>query len=111
MDFSNYQNQAKRTAVYPSPKSIVGLMYVALGLNGEAGEIANDIKKTVRDDSGILTPERHAQLIDELGDVLWYVAMMCYELEIPLETIAVRNLSKLKKRQRENKLHGSGDDR
>jgi NTP pyrophosphatase (non-canonical NTP hydrolase) len=105
MEFSNYQNQAKRTAIYPNQHSFNGLLYLVLGLTGESGEVANNIKKCIRDDNGVLTAERHAKIIDELGDVLWYVTMLCYELEIPLETIAIRNLAKLKKRQRENTLH------
>lgn len=111
MEFSNYQNQAKRTAIYPSAKSIIGLMYVALGLTGESGEIANDIKKTVRDDRGVLNYERQCQIIDEMGDVLWYLTMMCYELDTTLETVALRNLAKLRKRQRDDTLHDSGDVR
>jgi NTP pyrophosphatase (non-canonical NTP hydrolase) len=105
MEFLSYQNQAKRTAVYPSARSIIGLMYVTLGLTGETGEVANDIKKTVRDDNGILTDDRKDQIIDELGDVLWYAAMLCYELDITLETVALRNLAKLRKRQRDHTLH------
>lgn len=111
MEFSNYQKQATKTAVYPGTKSIIGLMYVALELANEAGEVAGDVKKTVRDDSGILTSERKDHIIDELGDVLWDIAMLCYEIETPLETVATRNLAKLRKRQRENTIHGSGDDR
>jgi NTP pyrophosphatase (non-canonical NTP hydrolase) len=109
MEFLSYQNQAKRTAIYPSSKSIIGLMYVTLGLTGEAGEIANDVKKTVRDDAGVLSETRQQQIINELGDVLWYMAMMCYELDTTLETIAIRNLAKLRKRQHENTLHDSGE--
>lgn len=109
MEFSNYQNQAKRTAIYPATHSIIGLMYVVLGLTGECGEIANDIKKTVRDDKGVLSVERSNHLIDELGDVLWYAAMLCYELDTTLETVALRNLAKLRKRQRDNTLRDNED--
>lgn len=105
MELLSYQNQAKRTAVYPSNHTIIGLMYVTLGLTGESGEIANNVKKTVRDDNGILTDDRKDQIIDELGDVLWYISMLCYEIDVSLETVALRNLAKLRKRQRENKLH------
>lgn len=111
MEFSNYQNQAKRTAVYPKQEVVNNLNYLALGLSGECGEVANDVKKCIRDDKGLLTIERSNHLIDELGDVLWYAAMLCYELNTTLETVALRNLAKLKKRQRENTLHDSGDTR
>lgn len=104
MELLSYQNQAKRTAIYPQSHSIIGLMYVALGLTGESGEIANDIKKTVRDDAGVLTLERKTQIVDEMGDVLWYLAMLCYELDTTLESVAVHNLAKLRKRQRDSTL-------
>ncbi len=105
MEFSNYQNQAKRTAIYPAENSNVGLMYVALGLCGESGEVADNIKKVIRDANGEITADRHDALVSEMGDVLWYLAMLCYELETTLETVALRNLAKLRKRQRENALH------
>lgn len=110
MELLSYQNQARRTAVYPSTHSIIGLMYVTLGLTGETGEIANDIKKTVRDDAGVLTPERKNQIVDEMGDVLWYLAMLCYEMDTTLESVAVHNLAKLRKRQRDNTLNDRDRD-
>lgn len=111
MEFSNYQNQAKRTAIYPKQTIVDNLLYLGLGLANEAGEVAGDLKKLIRDDNGVLTIARHTHLIDELGDVLWYLSMLCYELDTTLETVALRNLAKLRKRQRENSLHDSGDDR
>lgn len=111
MEFSNYQNQAKRTAIYPGEYSNIGLMYVALGLCGESGEVADNIKKIIRDTNGEISSERHELLVKELGDVLWYLAMLCYELDTTLETVALRNLAKLRKRQRDNTLHDNGDDR
>jgi NTP pyrophosphatase (non-canonical NTP hydrolase) len=104
MEFLNYQNQAKRTAIYPGTHTDIGLMYVTLGLNGEAGEIANNVKKIIRDDL-VITEERSDEIIDEMGDVLWYLTMLCYELETTLETVALRNIAKLKKRQRDNTIH------
>lgn len=110
MELLSYQNQAKRTVVYPSNHTIIGLMYVTLGLAGESGEIANNVKKTVRDDAGILTSERKDQIIDELGDVLWYLSMLCYELDTTLEFVALHNLAKLRKRQRDNTVHDRNRD-
>jgi len=111
MEFSNYQNQSKRTAVYPNQNSMQGLQYVGLGLCGECGEVAENIKKAIRDDSGEITFERQEALIKEMGDVLWYLSQIATELDITLETIALRNLAKLRKRQRDDTLHGSGDER
>jgi len=111
MEFSNYQNQAKRTAIYPNQGSVSGLQYVVLGLCGECGEVAENIKKSIRDDKGFISSDRQDALIKELGDVLWYLSQIAGELDTTLETIALRNLAKLRKRQRDNTLHGSGDDR
>lgn len=111
MEFSNYQNQAKRTAIYPGEYSNIGLMYVTLGLCGESGEVADNIKKLIRDANGEMSADRHELLVAEMGDVLWYLAMLCYELDTTLETVALRNLAKLRKRQRDQTLHGSGDER
>lgn len=106
-----YQNRAKLTAVYPKQTIIDNLVYLALGLAGESGETANKIKKTIRDDNGVLTDERKDQIVDEMGDVLWYLAMLCYELNTTLESVAVHNLAKLRKRQRDNTLHDDGNTR
>lgn len=111
MDFKNYQNQSKRTAVYPNQSTLQGLEYTTLGLTEEAGEIAGNVKRIFRDDNETLTSERVNKIIDEMGDLLWYLAQLCYELNTSLETVATRNLAKLRKRQRGNTLHGSGDDR
>lgn len=101
MDLNTYQQKAKATAIYPET---IGLQYTILGLAGEAGEVANLYKKVLRDDEGILTQEKRASLIDELGDVLWYLAMISEELDEDLETIAKYNLQKLARRKFLNTL-------
>lgn len=110
-----YQNEASRTAVYPGQNGPIGLMYVTLKLNGEAGEVAEDVGKALRDDGLLdvskLTNDRKEKLIAELGDVLWYVAMLARELHVPLSGIAARNLLKLRQRQAKGTLKGSGSDR
>ena len=101
---NEYQKAAEATAVYPRRK---GLEYTAVGLAGEAGEYANKVKKIVRgDESG-----NAWEMADELGDVLWYVAMAARELNISLEQVASRNLAKLADRKDRDKLKGSGDSR
>jgi NTP pyrophosphatase (non-canonical NTP hydrolase) len=102
---NEYQSEACTTAVYPQAK---GLEYTALGLAGEAGEIANKVKKVLRDGASAYDPDA---LANELGDVLWYVAMFAEELGIDLDDIAVLNLSKLKSRQKRGVLKGAGDNR
>jgi NTP pyrophosphatase (non-canonical NTP hydrolase) len=110
MDMSKYQSEAMKTAIYPKD---LGLIYTALGLCGEAGEVAEKVKKYIRD-SNRDDKDYHilrSHLIGELGDVLWYVANLAIEMDLDLSKIAEANLYKLKSRQERNKLGGSGDDR
>jgi len=109
MTLNDYQAEAWKTAIYPCKGH--NLVYPILGLNGEAGELAEHCKKMMRDDNNKLTLERKAAIIKELGDVLWYVSDTCTELNIPLEKVARKNLEKLADRKKRNKIHGSGDDR
>lgn len=105
-----YQAGARTTARYPT-RGLLGLSYTTLGLAGEAGEIANKLKKVIRDQNGHLTDDSRAALADELGDVLWYVASLAHELGVPLDDIARRNLAKLADRHRCGTITGSGDHR
>src|ERR687894_79138 len=108
MDFSEYQSLSRRTATYP--RAGEDLTYPALGLCGEAGEVAEKVKKTIRDDGGVLSEERRGALARELGDVLWYTAQLATEAGLELERIAQDNLEKLLSRQERGVLRGSGDD-
>jgi NTP pyrophosphatase (non-canonical NTP hydrolase) len=108
MDLSEYQRQSRRTAEYPRD---AWLAYPALGLAGEAGEVAEHAKKAIRDDAGKVNEERRAAMSKELGDVLWYVAQLATELGLDLDEIAGQNLEKLFSRQARGMLSGSGDDR
>ena len=108
MELSDYQQRSRHTAQYPRSASLV---YPALGLAGEAGEVAEHVKKAIRDDASSITPERKAALARELGDVLWYLSQLATELELELDAIAAENLDKLRSRQRRGVLSGSGDDR
>ena len=109
MDFSEYQSLSRRTAAYP--RAGEDMTYPALGLCGEAGEVAEKVKKTLRDDGGVLTDERREGLSRELGDVLWYLSQLATEAGLDLEEIAAENLDKLFSRQERGMLRGSGDDR
>jgi NTP pyrophosphatase (non-canonical NTP hydrolase) len=108
MEISEYQRLSRRTAAYPRE---AWLAYPALGLAGEAGEVAEHAKKAIRDDAGAVSPARREQMAKELGDVLWYVAQLASELELDLDAVAQANLDKLLSRQRRGVLSGSGDDR
>lgn len=109
MNFNEYQQQARTTAVYPNIGD--NYIYPALGLCGEAGEVAEKIKKIIRDNNGIITYEKNIEIQKELGDVLWYVSNLASELGVDLNRVAQSNLDKLFARKAENKLHGSGDNR
>ena len=96
MKFEEYQEAASRTALYPRRMS--NLEYPTLGLAGEAGEVANIVKKIQRDHGGVLTDEIRGKLKDELGDVLWYISACADELGLTLTQIAEYNVDKLAKR-------------
>ena len=97
MGFADYQQRSRATAVYPGAGD--NILYPTLGLCGEAGEVAEKVKKMVRDDDGVLTPERREALAKELGDVLWYVAQVATEADLDLQEVADANLRKLLSRQ------------
>lgn len=107
--FDFYQKTADTTAIYPERGS--NLAYPVLGLCGEAGEVAEKLKKAIRDDGGSITPETRKAIIKELGDVLWYVNAVCYELNVNLSVVASTNLEKVTSRQRRGTLQGSWDNR
>jgi NTP pyrophosphatase (non-canonical NTP hydrolase) len=109
MLISEYQELSRRTATYPGAGE--NIVYPTLGLAGEAGEVAEKVKKLLRDDGGVLSEERRAALAGELGDVLWYVAQVATEADLDLEQIAQGNLDKLLSRQQRGVLSGSGDQR
>ena len=96
MNFEEYQSEARKTALYP--RRLENLEYPTLGLAGEAGEVANIVKKIQRDHDGVLKDEIRAKLKDELGDVLWYISACADELDLTLTEIAAYNVDKLAKR-------------
>ena len=107
-DFNAYQRSASRTAIYPEQHKI---LYPALGLAGEAGEVANKVKKLIRDGPDKRPETWREDIASEIGDVLWYCAALASDLDIPLSKIAGQNKTKLEHRQKNNTLQGSGDNR
>ena len=107
-DLDMYQQVAKTTAIYPREQAII---YPTLGLTGEAGEVANKVKKIIRDG----TIENHESLIQEIsaeiGDCLWYISVLADDIGVKLSDIANGNLEKLANRKKKGTIHGSGDDR
>lgn len=108
MKLNEYQNATLATAVYPRDNAIT---YCALGLCGEAGEVAEKIKKVIRDENSDFSPGKRQEIALELGDVLWYISQLADEIGYPLDEIAEMNIDKLRSRQERSRLHGSGDDR
>lgn len=109
MNFNEYQKLARQTAIYVGAGK--NFVYPSLGLCGETGEVAEKIKKIIRDENSVISEASRRDLEKELGDVLWYVANLAFELGLDLEDIAQKNVSKLKSRKDRGVLHGSGDDR
>ncbi len=108
MTLNEYQQKALETAIYSKEYKII---YPALGMCGEAGEVADKVKKVIRDNHQEFTPEKKGEIAKEIGDVLWYCATLAHDLGYSLEEIAEINYAKLKSRQMRGKISGEGDNR
>jgi NTP pyrophosphatase (non-canonical NTP hydrolase) len=108
MDFNKYQETAVETAIYPDTHRI---LYPALGMAGEAGEVANKVKKIIRDGPENMPDDWKDQLASEIGDVLWYCAALANDIGMPLSLIAAQNRDKLLERKQKGTISGSGDKR
>lgn len=104
MDIDIYQEEATKT----QKDSAKGVDYLVVGLCSEAGEVADKFKKAIRDNQGVLDP---VETIKELGDCLWYIALLSKTLGFDLSEVANLNLDKLQSRQERDKISGSGDNR
>ena len=132
MDFNEYQVAASKTAIYPE---LYNVLYPALGLAGEAGEVANKVKKVIRDglreklkegdeelNNAVVvvtkalkdlfeSPKIKDAISSELQGVLWYISQTAMDLNIPLNQIAQENIEVLSSRQERGVIGGSGDNR
>jgi len=108
MEIKDYQNKAVETAIYGVGNCIT---YPALGLANEAGEVLGKIKKVLRDKDGVFDEEACTAIGDEIGDTLWYMAALARDLNLDLNKIAERNLTKLYDRKLRQVIGGSGDNR
>lgn len=111
MNFNEYQKKAERTDTHVGAGGNDRFFYAALGLAGEAGEVAEKMKKILRDHGGTVDAARREEMKRELGDVLWYLAKIAREFDIPLDDVAEANIEKLYSRMERGKLHGDGDTR
>jgi NTP pyrophosphatase (non-canonical NTP hydrolase) len=108
MEINHYQRMAHLTAKYPAERA---LEYLVLGLASEAGEVAGKLKKVIRDDDGEMGSDKRCQLVNEVGDVLWYIAEIATTLNTSLSVVAQENLDKLSSRDARGVIGGSGDSR
>ena len=107
-DLDMYQKVALTTAIYPREQAII---YPTLGLTGEAGEVANKVKKIIRDGSDSKDEKLVSEIKSEIGDCLWYIAVLANDFNIKLSDIASTNLIKLENRKKKDTIRGSGDKR
>ena len=107
-DLDMYQQVAKTTAIYPREQAII---YPTLGLTGEAGEVANKVKKIIRDGTNKNNENLVQEISAEIGDCLWYISVLADDIGVKLSDIANSNLEKLENRKKKGTIHGSGDDR
>ena len=108
LSLNEYQNKAIETAIYGEGSKII---YPTLGLTGEAGEVADKVKKVLRDNNGVFTDEKKLEIAKELSDTCWYIAALARDLGYTMEEICIINLEKLKSRQERGVIGGSGDNR
>ena len=109
MELNDYQRGALRTAASRDKRN--ELLHLVLGLVGESGEIAEKFKKWVRDADSDESRIDTADLAKELGDVLWYTAVLADYFDLSLDEIGRANIDKLASRAQRGVLGGSGDDR
>ena len=109
MKIDEYQRRALMTAIYDY--DTWGVLYPALGLASEAGEVAGKVKKVIRDGNGVFSDEMKEAIAKELGDVMWYCAAVAEDLGYDLSVILEENLEKLESRMQRGVIGGSGDKR
>lgn len=112
-DFDEYQDRCELTDVGTSAQDCLkpGWLYYVLGIAGESGEACEKIKKLFRDKGGVIDDEFLDLFIKEMGDILWYIARLAAQFNIPLSVIADDNIKKLASRMERGKIHGDGDKR
>lgn len=108
MTLNEYQKCALETAIYQEEFKVI---YPTLGMAGEAGEVADKVKKIIRDNQSEFTADKKAEIMKEIGDVMWYCATLAHDLGYSLEEVAKTNVEKLRSRQARSKISGSGDNR
>jgi NTP pyrophosphatase (non-canonical NTP hydrolase) len=122
MEFKEYQTTAHKTAQYPQVKvhpnktgpdySVeANWIYPVFGLVGETGELAEKLKKVIRNQDGILLGQEAIEIGKEIGDILWYLSEVATALNLDLDNLAQQNLNKLKSREKRDVIKSEGDNR
>ncbi len=108
MEMNEYQQAALQTAVYPQEMKIV---YPLIGITGETGEVAEKIKKVIRDNNAVFSDDDRREIAKEIGDILWYISSLSSDIGYSLDEIAAMNIDKITSRNERGKIHGEGDNR
>ena len=114
MTFNEYQLKARKTAIFPNKDKnwqSYRFIYTTLGMMGEAGEVSEKVKKIWRDKGKEINDRDREEIKKELGDVLWYMSQLAWELKIDFDDVASANIKKLQSRLQRGVLHGAGDNR
>ena len=129
MNFDEYQQKSRATAMYPKVAIVqdvrddgggvfaqimsepLGWVYPAGKLGGECGELQEKLFKILRDDNGVTSEQKREAIKKELGDIIWYVAQLATEFDLSFSDVAQANLAKLADRKERGVIGGSGDDR
>jgi NTP pyrophosphatase (non-canonical NTP hydrolase) len=111
MELNEYQKLAGRTADFSGLPGQYPVMYCALGLAGETGELIEKIKKTMRNDNGVVSPESKEAIKREMGDVLWYLSQLAHFLDITFEDVGQTNIEKIADRAKRGVIKSEGDNR
>lgn len=111
MQFDEYQQTSLGTWNPPPRDHIMDIMYLTLGVVGEAGEVAEKVKKILRNDDGNFSKEKLEELKKEIGDVIWYLSTLSYELGFSFNDVAQTNINKLADRISRNVINSEGDNR
>ena len=108
MEMNEFQRQSLQTAIYPQELKTI---YPLIGITGETGEVAEKVKKVIRDRNGLFSKSDRLEIAKELGDVLWYLSVLANDLGYSLDEVATLNIEKIRSRNERGKLHGNGDNR
>lgn len=108
--WEDYQKKAA-SFMLPTENVSSGLCFAVLALNGEAGEVAEKVKKAMRDTAGRISQQKREEILLELSDVLWALNQCAVELDCDLATLARMNIAKLEGRKERGVLQGEGDNR